>query len=222
MGRDTTYSIEPGGFAEIFTKPDGPNWQRSDPVHVVTVPYDSQTNLPILRVKLPGDRDRSRRCLVGALCVTEQANANLTTAQKELLKLHFRLGHIGFAHLQWMVRHKRILIRHHDAVAKCDIRGLKCAACEFGKATRRPTQTESSQKKPSKELEIRKNDLFPGQRVSVDHYHCKEPGRRTYKSRGSKRTNQKYCGGLLATDHASGYISIHHQVTFSAADTIEA
>ena len=26
----------------------------------------------------------------------------------------------------------------------------------------------------------------------------------------------------MATDHASGYISIHHQVTFSAADTIEA
>ena len=70
-------------------------------------------------------------------------------------------------------------------------------------------------------MEIRKGDLFPGQRVSVDHYHCKEPGR-TYQSRGSKRTNQMYCGGLLATDHASGYISIHHQVTFSAADTIEA
>ena len=120
-----------------------------------------------------------------------------------------------------MVRHKRILVRYQDAVAKCDIRGLKCAACEFGKATRRATQTENSQKIPSKELEIRKDDLFPGQRLSVDHYHCNEPGR-TYQSRGSKRTNQKYCGGLLATDHASGYISIQHQVTFSAADTIEA
>ena len=102
------------------------------------------------------------------MCVTEARNENLTGAQKELLRWHFRLGHIGFRHVQWLVRSGKLLVTNPKAVANCEL--PKCAACEFGKATRQATKTLKQTPVPEKEGELKKGDLFPGQRVSIDHY----------------------------------------------------
>ena len=48
---------------------------------------------------VPSTLEHNRKCLEAALCVTKKTNSDLTAAQKELLKLHFRLGHIGFRHI---------------------------------------------------------------------------------------------------------------------------
>ena len=81
-------------------------------------------------------------------------------AQKELLKLHFRLGHISFAHLQWMVRHKRVLIHHSNAVAKCDIRNLKCASCELGKQCVDPLKPTKNRKSLRKKWRFEREICF--------------------------------------------------------------
>jgi hypothetical protein len=107
----------------------------------------------------------------------ESANANLSNAQKELLRWHFRLGHVGFYHIQWMIRVGRLKVANPKAVASCAI--PKCASCEFGKATKRPTKTNTNvtKKEKEKEMELKKDDLVPGQRVSVDYYQTAQPGR---------------------------------------------
>ena len=38
------------------------------------------------------------------LCVTEDRNQNLTEAQKEYLRWHYKLGHFGSATIQWLLR----------------------------------------------------------------------------------------------------------------------
>jgi acetylornithine deacetylase/succinyl-diaminopimelate desuccinylase-like protein len=43
---------------------------------------------------------------------TAQANVNLSDAQKTLLMLHGRLGHVGFRKLQWMELTGRIKVRN--------------------------------------------------------------------------------------------------------------
>ena len=68
---------------------------------------------------------------------------------------------------------------------------------------------------------LKKGDLYPGQRISVDHYVCKAPGR-LYSSKGATNARDMYHGGSIWVDHASGYISVQHQVSLSAADTIKA
>jgi hypothetical protein len=52
----------------------------------------------------------------------------------------------------------------------------KCSSCQYGKAHRRPTPTETSQPVLEKEGALKKEDFFPGQRVSIDHFVC--PGQR--------------------------------------------
>ena len=80
------------------------------------------------------------QALTGALQVTDDASQNLTASQKELLlKWHYRLGHLGFQWLQWLIRSGRVAVGNKSAVSNCQ--PPKCAACEYGKAIRRNTET---------------------------------------------------------------------------------
>ena len=68
---------------------------------------------------------------------------------------------------------------------------------------------------------IRAGDLQPGDCVSVDQYESSVRGRRP-ETKGRERWDYKYCGGTLFYDHASAKISVYHQTSLSAAETIKA
>ena len=72
----------------------------------------------------------------------------------------------------------------------------------------------------AKEGELRKNDIFPGQRISTAHYQSSTLGR-LYSSRGSTPVEDMYCGGCIFVDHDNGYTETCHQVSFSAVDTVK-
>jgi hypothetical protein len=70
-------------------------------------------------------------------CLTDHANQNLTKAQKELLRLNYRFGHIGMQRIQSAIRNGQLATMQeqkvmHIAASKCDV--PKCVACEFAKA----------------------------------------------------------------------------------------
>ena len=98
-------------------------------------------------------------------------------------------------------------------------KSLKCAACELSKASKqRSSSGETNSKQNSNILKIRKEDLVPGQRVSIDQYQSTTPGRRL----GSKgKEKKKFCGGTLFYDHSTQYISIKHQVSLNAGETVQ-
>ena len=73
--------------------------------------------------------------LASDLCITNKANQNLTPSQKELLRWHFRLGHIGFQHVQWLI-HTGILKVQGNSKAVVNCERPKCDAYEFKKGHR--------------------------------------------------------------------------------------
>ena len=206
-------------FAELLVRKEEPEWHTKPPLQRLQIPYHPTSNLPELMVSKPGKQVRCARALTLALDVTAKANMNIKASQKELLKWHYRLGHVGFKWLQWLIRHGRIVTGNQSAIANCD--PPKCAACEFGKGMKRPPDTSVTKPDTEKEMELKKGDLFPGQRVSVDHYQSKVPGR-LYNSRGATAHMHMFHGGAIFMDHASGRAAIQHQISLSAGNTVKA
>jgi len=214
---DTEDAALRGSDAELQFKKDEPGWRAASPITTKSLQYNPRNKLPMLSMSIPQTQERYATALSGILSVVDEANNNLSGAQKELLKWHFRLGHVGFKQLQWMIRSGRLQVPNAKAVANCVL--PKCAACEFGKATRRPTKNATTTSTPTKEMELKKNDLLPGQRVSVDHYQSAVPGR-LYTSKGSTDEKDMFHGGAIYVDHASGYVILRHQVSFGSSDTL--
>ncbi|MGH3624340.1 MAG: hypothetical protein ACRDQ5_21565, partial [Sciscionella sp.] len=180
----------------------------------MTLPYHPRSRLPIAHGY--SKEDTTEKIFA---CVTEENNQNLTAAQKVLLRWHFRLGHPGFEHVQWLARQRHLGGPAH-AIANCE--RPKCASCQYGSAHRRPVGRSSTFHHPKSKGgagSIKADDLRPGQRISVDQYESRYKGRlRT--SKGKTKEFEMYCGGTIFCDHASSLIDVRHQVSFGAHDTI--
>ena len=71
-----------------------------------------------------------------------------------------------------------------------------------------------------KDQELKKNYLLPGQMMSADHYISRAPGR-LYHTKGKPDQYDMFSGGCVFIDHASGYVSIKHQVAIYATETVK-
>ena len=108
---------------------------------------------------------------------------------------HFRLVHIGFQHVQWLIRTGRLKVKiNTKAVANCE--STKCAACEFGKGCRRPNKLKTIKKKHMKEQELNEYHILPGQMVSADHYISWVLGR-LYHTKGKSDPYGMLSGGCV-------------------------
>ena len=160
----------------------------------------------------------------GSTSVTEPSNYNLTGAEKELLKWHYRLGHIGMKRVQWLMRQGLLSTsikgkRLHEEASKLT-QGPLCTACQYAKQRRKsqPGTTKKENKDQSGAMKVDK--LFPGQQVSVDHFVCNPKGRllHTY---GKESNSEKYCGGCIYVDHGTGLIHVELQQHFNSHQTLE-
>ena len=57
--------------------------------------------------------------------------------------------------------------------------------------------------------------------MSADHYISQDPGR-LYHTKWKSDQSDMFSGGCVFIDHASGYVSIKHQVDISATETVKA
>lgn len=100
------------------------------------------------------------------------------------------------------------------------VRQLKCASCDLSKASKQKLVSKDPQprsKGRSKQFKIRKEDLDPRQRASIDQYQSTNsrsgPGSRL-------KEEKKFCGGTLFYDHRTAYIYICHQFSLDAEETV--
>ena len=161
------------------------------------------------------------------ISVSDAANQNLSNPLKELLFLHCKYGHINFKTLQFNMR------EHHfeDAAGKFTlIRSViptkykqtqscippKCSTCLLAKAKKRPVSGTKTQKSPPTPLTT---NLEPGELICCDHYESSVKGRKenTY---GKEQNKDKYVGGTIFCDAASGLIFTSHQVSLRVGDTL--
>ena len=93
-----------------------------------------------------------------------------------------------------------------------------CAVCQFAKQTKISPKTNSISKPPK--MILRQNDLQTGTTVSIDQYISRTPGRlpHTY---GREKIEEKYVGGTIFVDHATGYVFIRHRNSLNASETIK-
>ena len=220
-------------------------WMHAD--HLGTrfqCPIDPRSNLPVALAKLPchlggctsltSTSTTEPPCPTctgshfASLSVFDETNQNLTSAQKELLLWHSRLGHLGFEHTQRLM-HPRVtdsspsdtIMREpcispkHASAKTC--KPPLCAACQIAKAKRRNPEVSTTTINPHTHL--KQDDLTPGNRVSIDQYESSVRGRLA-TSRGKESFGTKYAGGTIFCDHASGLVQCFHQVSLRASDTI--
>lgn len=182
----------------------------------VTVMYDPDTNLPVLNAY--SDLEKAERALKGYTegGVTDEDNQNLTVMQKALLNWHYRLGHLGMQHTQWLGR-QGILDSLGKRWGSTTVNIPKCAPCLLGKQKRR-TKPGTRVIKTSEGI-LKKDILEPGDLVFTDQYESRLEGRLfTYK--GADLKHEKYNGGTIFCDAASNYIFMEHQTGFTAEETI--
>ena len=157
--------------------------------------------------------------------LTSPVNINLSEPEKELLRWHHRLGHVNMRRIQWLFRQGLLATstaqrRLHQTAANLT-HGPMCAACQYAKQRQRTTP--GSVKKPikSEENALKRDKLYPGQLVSIDHFDCKPSGRlvNTY---GKEHEDNRYKGGCIFVDHASGTVFAGLQSSLNSHETLYA
>jgi hypothetical protein len=143
------------------------------------------------------------------LTVADETNQNLISSQKELLLWHWRLGHANFQWIQMMCASPRdpsvsSLLTTNQSNVSCCILPL-CMACQLTKQAQRTPDGTTSKFDTTKEMLTKKEHLIPGQIISVDQYMGSTPGRLPLL-KGKESKKDKYTGGTIFVDHASGFV----------------
>jgi hypothetical protein len=139
---------------------------------------------------------------------TEDVEIQANTAQAQLLAWYYRLEHIPFAKIRQMASRGDLPI----ALATCPI--PKCAACMYGKATRRAWRTKS----PVNAIANRQVTA-PGAVVSMDQLVSSVPG--LVGQMKGFLARKRYTVATVFIDHFSGMSYVYLQKGATAAETIE-
>jgi hypothetical protein len=141
--------------------------------------------------------------------IPEDPDVQYETPQAELLAWHYRLGHVSFAKIKQMAARGNL----PAYLGRC--KPPKCAACMFGKATRRAWRLRS----PANKLTT-PPATAPGAVVAIDQMVSATPGL-IAQMRGFL-TTERYKVTTVFVDHFSGLLFVHMQRSTGAAETVEA
>ncbi|KAI2509100.1 hypothetical protein MHU86_5348 [Fragilaria crotonensis] len=199
--------------------PDDPN--RSP----IVAHVNPDNNLPTSQAYRQPAILPAAECLNATISAVNEANLNLSEPEKELLRWHYRLGHISFRKIQFLMR-SGVLTKSNNKrklhQAACSLTELpKCAACQYGKQHRRPAPGRVSTAVRDREGVLKDGHLVPGQQVSVDHFVSSTKGR-LFTSAGRSLNSELYSGGCLFNDHASGFVHIEFQTHLNTHETLMA
>lgn len=184
--------------------------------HLLDIPYSPENNLPTMEMfRKPTVALNAQKL---SNCVTATENQNLSSGQKCLLRFHFRFVHRGMKEIQNLLKTGALgKSAEIKAAASCEL--PKCAACMYGKAKRKSTGAKLTVDRRSKVLS--KDILIPGQKVSMDHFSVSTRGR-LYSGFGGTKDDEKYKGGVIFVDHASGFVYVVHVLNFTAGEALRA
>ena len=193
----------------------------TDPTRTpVTAPIDARTNLPttLMRRTLTHlDRSQVKACI----SLVQEANINLSEPVKELLRWHYRLGHVNFKKIQFLQSTGVLAITQAMRVLHkrcCNMREIpKCTACQYAKQTLRNVPGAIKHVVKDKVGILKADHVHPGDCVSVDHFITPTKGR-LFTSRG-KSQKDLYAGVCVFVDHASGMQHVVFQAFLTSHET---
>ena len=136
----------------------------------------------------------------------EQQDVYATSDKGELLRHHYKYGHLPFNKLRIMAKAGIIPRR----LAKTDT--PRCAACMFGKLTKRAWRTKAKRKKSIHTA------TRPGQYVSVDQMESTIAG--FLAQLKGRITGRRYYYATVFVDHYSDYTYVHMSESITSKETI--
>ena len=162
------------------------------------------------------------------MSVADETNQNLTKAQKELLQWHWKLGHCNFQWVQSLAAESKLNdVKGENEVSLLptkhkisNISAPLCAACQLAKQSRRGAGTSAEFKIEDRDMILKRETTEPGDCVSIDQYVSTVLGRLP-NTKGKEKKDEKYNGGTIFVDHATGYVHLTHQVSLRAGETIK-
>ena len=95
----------------------------------IPISIDTTTFMPMLHCF--HDADKVLKSLTNP-CVTDEVNPNLSPQSKLLLKFHFKLGHVGFQHLKWILRNFKFFGVSGVMASDKDTEIPLCSSCVTG------------------------------------------------------------------------------------------
>ena len=187
----------------------------------IFAPINVTSKLP---VSIGRKAPKSRGAAFTAIPVVSADNINLSSAEKELLRWHQRLGHVAFKKVQNLM--KTGVLAHSEQTRRlhriaCRLGPVKCAACQYAKQKARSAPGSTTKIQADRRGALSQGNLLPGQEVCVDHFVCSNKGR-LFTSRGATTDANMYCGGAIFIDQSSGHIHVEHQTTLSSHATLRA
>ena len=163
--------------------------------------------------------------------VATDDNVHLSSAQKELLLWHWKLG-ISMKRIQEMMRPiemrepsgetrimDRVIAPKIKAAAKCPI--PMCQSCQLARAKQRKPTVAKSKVIKANEGALTRDKYEVGDFVSLDQYVVKTPGRLP-GGFGREADHNCFHGGTIFRDAASKYIHVQNQVSLGAGETVNA
>jgi hypothetical protein len=135
----------------------------------------------------------------------------LSDLEQEFLLIHHKLKHLPERYLHRMAE---------QGIIPKKFRKVKlppCAACIFGKQSKRPWRTKGTHKSSVR----RKEHIHPGDGTSVDQLESRHPGL-VPQAKGFHRTKAKYVGATVFVDHATGFTYVHLIKDFTGEENLEA
>lgn len=142
--------------------------------------------------------------------VEPQTPPTFENPDHELMMTHERLGHMNLEKIKELA--KQGLLPRHLAKAK----GKKCAACQYGKQTRRQYRHRNQNRK----IKVKKVTR-PGDCVSVDQMTSSTPGF-IGQMRGTWLTKRRYKVATIFVDHYSRLSYVFYTTSGSGDDAIRA
>ena len=190
----------------------------------ITIPYDEESNLPIIKTQPGCARYRTFLCHE-CTPVTAGLNAhikddgakgilnggetdNLTESQREMLKWHRKLSHRSFSYIKDLARKGHL----PEKLANCKTEGLVCPDCKFGHQTKRPVDKNRRR--------IDEGDDKPGKGVSTDQMEAGTPG--LIPTNRGRRTKQRHYVATIMVDHFSRLVYAHMSHSTTAEEAVEA
>ena len=124
---------------------------------------------------------------------------------------------MGF--IKWTAR--RGLLGHHSAKIKevQDLDHPKCSSCNYGKQVRSHSCATRIKQRPERIGTLKQEKLEPGDGVSVDQFMVRQGGR-LFTTSGREREEDRFKGGTIFIDMASGKMFIKFQVSLGTTETL--
>ena len=119
---------------EVWTNKLG--WGKVPHIIQLTIILNHRSNFPIFQFYLNRSEYQAHQALETSLGDANQENLHINVGEKDLLRLQFQLVHIVFGHIKCLDHNGKLPVNNSAALVR--VWNFFCAACQFGKQSKRP------------------------------------------------------------------------------------